>query len=133
LEETGGYIAQYRAGWMKRAVQKRCRSIQAALFLNRRGCPVKKNTYQQAIPRAGSVCGFRATSHVLRATFGCWMLARLERLAKEGEAINPLLVVKILMGNEHIDTTDRYLRAVAMEARVLSEVLDTLLIPEGLS
>jgi integrase len=130
LEETGGYIAQYRAGWMKRAVRKRRRSIQVALFLNRRGSPVRKNTYQQAIQRAGSVCGFRATAHLLRATFACWMLARLERLAKEGEAINPLLIVKILMGHEHIDTTDRYLRAIAMEARVLSEILDTLLTQE---
>ena len=73
---------------------------------------------------------FRATPHVLRSTFGCWMLARLERLAKEGVAINPLLIVKILMGHEHIDTTDRYLRAVSMDTRALSEVLDTLLTEE---
>jgi integrase/recombinase XerD len=130
LEETAGYIAQYRAGWMKRAARRRGRPVQVALFLNRRGSPVKKNTYQQAIQRAGNTCGFRATPHVLRSTFGCWILARLERLAREGEAINPLLIVKILMGHEHIDTTDRYLRAIAMDTRVLSEVLDTLLAQE---
>ncbi|MGH8228096.1 MAG: tyrosine-type recombinase/integrase [Steroidobacteraceae bacterium] len=127
LEETAGYVAQYRAGWMKRATRKRGRPVQAALFLNRRGGPVKKNTYQQAIQRTSRTCGFRATPHVLRATFGCWMLARLEHLAKEGEAINPLLIVKILMSHEHIDTTDRYLRAVAADTRVLAEILDTLL------
>ena len=130
LEETAGYVAQYRAGWMKRAVRKRGRPVQVALFLNRRGSPVRRNTYQQAIQRTGKACGFRATSHVLRATFGCWMLARLERLARDGEAINPLLIVKILMGHEHIDTTDRYLRAVAMDTRALSDVLDTLLVEE---
>lgn len=130
LEETAGYVAQYRAGWMKRATRKRGRPVQAALFLNRRGSPVKKNTYQQAIQRASRTCGFRATPHVLRSTFGCWMLARLERLAKEGEAINPLLIVKILMSHEHIDTTDRYLRAVAADTRVLAEILDTLLAGE---
>jgi hypothetical protein len=54
-------------------------------------------------------------------------LARLERLAKQGEEINPLLIVKILMGHEHIDTTDRYLRAIAVDAHVLSRVLDTLI------
>jgi integrase len=115
---------------MKRAVRKRGRPVQVALFLNRRGSPVRRNTYQQAIQRTGKACGFRATSHVLRATFGCWMLARLERLARDGEAINPLLIVKILMGHEHIDTTDRYLRAVAMDTRALSDVLDTLLVEE---
>lgn len=130
LEETAGYVAQYRAGWTNRAVRKRGRPHRAALFLNRRGDPVKKNTYQQAIQRTSRSCGFRATPHVLRSTFGCWMLARLERLAKEGVAINPLLIVKILMGHEHIDTTDRYLRAVSMDTRALSEVLDTLLAEE---
>jgi len=130
LEETAGYVAQYRAGWMNRAARKRGRPVRAALFLNRRGDPVKKNTYQQTIQRTSRSCGFRATPHVLRSTFGCWMLARLERLAKEGVAINPLLIVKILMGHEHVDTTDRYLRAVSMDTRALSEVLDTLLTEE---
>ena len=88
---------------------------------------MRKNTYQHAVQRAGVSCGFKATPHLLRATFGCWMLARLERLAKQGEDINPLLIVKILMGHEHIDTTDRYLRAIAIDVHVLSHVLDTLL------
>ncbi|MGB6605105.1 MAG: hypothetical protein WBE65_12510, partial [Steroidobacteraceae bacterium] len=42
----------------------------------------------------------------LRATFACMMLARLEQLAKAGAPINPLLIVKVLMGHEHIGTTD---------------------------
>ncbi len=127
LEETAGYIAQYRAGWTKRAARTRGRAPKAELFVNRRGSPVRKNTYQQAVSRAGEVCGFKATSHLLRSSFGCWLLARLEQLAKQGAAINPLLIVKILMGHEHIETTDRYLRAVAIDTHTLSDVLDTLL------
>jgi integrase/recombinase XerD len=88
---------------------------------------VKKNTYQQVIHRAGVACGFKATTHLMRATFGCWLLARLEQLAKRGAAINPLLIVKILMAHEHIETTDKYLRAVAIDTHVLADVLDTLL------
>jgi integrase len=127
LEETAAYIAQYRAGWSKRAARTRGRALKTALFINRRGSAVRKNTYQQAIARAGEVCGFRATSHLLRASFGCWLLARLEQLAKQGMAINPLLIVKILMGHENIETTDRYLRAVAIDTYTLADVLDTLL------
>ena len=127
LDETAGYISQYRAGWMKRAARARGRSPRTELFVNRRGAAVRKNTYQQAIARAGDACGFKATSHLLRASFGCWLLARLEQLAKQGAAINPLLIVKILMGHEHIATTDRYLRAVAIDIHTLSDVLDTLL------
>jgi integrase/recombinase XerD len=127
LEETAAYIAQYRAGWTKRSARTRGRAPTVDLFVSRRGSAVRKNTYQQAIARAGEVCGFKATSHLLRASFGCWLLARLEQIAKQGAAINPLLIVKILMGHEHIETTDRYLRAVAIDIHTLSDVLDTLL------
>ena len=127
LEETAVYWAQYRTAWLKRAARKRRPGSRSELFINRRGSAVKKNTYQQIIHRAGEACGFKATSHLLRASFGCMMLARLEQLAKRGAAINPLLIVKILMAHEHIETTDKYLRAVAIDTHVLAEVLDTLL------
>jgi integrase len=127
LEETAAYLTQYRAAWLKRAARKRRAGSRVELFINRRGSAVKKNTYQQVIQRAGEACGFKATPHLLRATFGCMMLARLEQLAKRGAAINPLLIVKILMAHEHIDTTDKYLRAVAIDTHVLADVLDTLL------
>jgi integrase len=86
-----------------------------------------KNAYQRVISRAGQALGFKATTHLLRATFACMLLARLEQLASQGAAINPLLMVKVLMGHERIETTDRYLRAIAVDACVLREVLDTLL------
>jgi integrase/recombinase XerD len=127
LDETEVYLAQHRTAWIRRAARKRRAAVPSALFINRRGAPVCKNTYQQVIERAGEASGFKATPHLLRATFGCWMLARLEQLAKHGAAINPLLIVKVLMAHEHIDTTDRYLRAVAVDVPVLADVLDTLL------
>jgi len=45
-----------------------------------------------------------------------------------GTSLNPLLIVKVLMGHEHIETTDRYLRAIAVDTCILSEVLDSLLV-----
>lgn len=77
--------------------------------------------------QAGHACGFKATTHLLRATFACMLLARLEHLAARGAPVNPLLVVKVLLGHEHIETTDRYLRAVAADPCVLKDVLDTLI------
>jgi integrase len=127
LEETSAYLAQYRTAWLRRATRKRHAPPRSDLFINRRGAAVKKNTYQAAVRRAGEACGFKAFPHLLRATFGCWLLARLERLAQQGAAINPLLIVKILMSHEHIDTPDRYLRAVSIDPHVLADVLDTLL------
>jgi site-specific recombinase XerD len=127
LEETAGYMRTHRCAWLARAGRKRAVSEQAVLFIGSRGSLVSKNRYQQVIHRAGLSCGFKATTHLLRATFACMMLARLERLAKQGVAINPLLIVKVLMGHEHIETTDRYLRAIAVDTCVLSEVLDSLI------
>jgi integrase len=127
LEETAAYRDRHRHAWRRRAVRKGRKPPRSALFINRRGSSVRKRQYQRVIQRAGQACGFKATSHLLRATFGCMMLARLEHVAKEGASINPLLIVKILMGHEHIDTTDRYLRAVAVDTHALSEILDSLL------
>jgi integrase/recombinase XerD len=127
LEDTDVYLAQHRTAWIRRARRRRHAAVPSELFIGRRGSPVRKSTYQQVIQRASAASGFAATSHLLRATFGCWMLARLEQLAKHGAPINPLMIVKVLMGHEHIDTTDRYLRAVAIDIPVLADVLDTLL------
>lgn len=127
LDETAGYLTGYRHAWLQRARSKGRGAAHMALFINARGAPVGKNAYQRVISRAGQACGFKATTHLLRATFACMLLARLERLASQGAAINPLLVVKVLMGHERIETTDRYLRAIAVDACVLKEVLDTLL------
>lgn len=127
LDETADYIDLHRRSWIERAGRRRARREPEALFINRRGAPVNRNTYQQVIHRAGLDCGFRATTHQLRSTFACMMLARLERLATKDSAINPLLIVKVLMSHVHIETTDRYLRAIAVDTCVLSEVLDSLL------
>jgi len=130
LDETDIYRSQYRRAWLNRAARRARKSPSGALFISDRGAPVKKNTYQHILRGAGAACGVRVTSHQLRSTFACMMLARLEQLAAEGAAINPLLIVKILLHHERIETTDRYLRAIAVDAHTLSGILDSLL-PES--
>ena len=127
IDETAGYISGHRRAWLQRARRLGREAAHSALFINARGSPAGKNAYQRVISAAGQASGFKATTHLLRATFACMLLARLERLASEGAAINPLLIVKVLMGHERIETTDRYLRAIAVDACVLKDVLDTLL------
>jgi site-specific recombinase XerD len=127
LDETQAYLAIQRRAWLARAARKRRASAPDALFVGSRGSAVSKNRYQQVIQQAARSCGFRATTHLLRSTFACMMLARLEQVAKGGASINPLLIVKVLMGHEHIETTDRYLRAIAVDTQALSDVLESLL------
>jgi site-specific recombinase XerD len=128
LEESVAYLRDHRRAWVVRRARRTGRDERAdRLFLNSCGRCVSKNRYQQVIHSTGRTAGFTATTHLLRATFACTMLARLEQLAKQGASINPLLIVKILMGHEHLETTDRYLRAVAIDVCALGEVLDSLL------
>ena len=127
LDETECYISGLRSAWLQRARRKGRPAGHIALFINARGAAAGRNAYQRVISRTGQACGFKATTHLLRATFACMLLARLEQLASQGAAINPLLIVKVLMGHEHIETTDRYLRAIVVDTYALKEVLDTLL------
>jgi integrase len=129
LDETHVYRSQHRRAWLNRAARCRRPSAPNALFVNDRGTAAKKNTYQHILRAVGKDCGFPVTSHQLRATFACIVLARLEQLAAQGAAINPLLIVKILLHHERIETTDRYLRAVAVDTHSLTDILDSL-IPE---
>jgi site-specific recombinase XerD len=129
LDETAGFVDVQRRVWIHRREQRGRKADLDALFAGRRGARVSKNRYQQVLQLAGKALGFRVTSHTLRASFACMMLERLEQLAKEGASINPLFIVKILMGHEHIETTDRYLRAVRVDACVLAEVFDALGLP----
>jgi integrase/recombinase XerD len=119
-------VAIAREAWLRRRAGRGLPSAADALFIGSRGTAVSKNRYQQVLQRAGRSCGFKVASHVLRATFACMMLERLEHLAKTGASINPLFIVKILMGHERIETTDRYLRAISIDACVLTEVFDAL-------
>jgi integrase len=127
LDETDGYVSGHRFAWLARARRNGRAAEHQALFVNARGAPAGKNAYQRAVSHAGLVCGFKATTHLLRATFACMLLARLEHVADRGAKINPLIVVKVLLGHKHVETTDRYLRAVAVDPCVLKDVLDTLL------
>ncbi len=131
LDETDGYVRGHRLAWLARA-RRRCRTAApTVLFVNSRGRPVGKNAYQRAVRQAGRACGFKATTHLLRATFACMLLARLEHLAAGGANVNPLLVVKVLLGHEHIETTDGYLRAVAVDPCVLNDALGKLMAETG--
>jgi site-specific recombinase XerD len=129
IDETDVYRSQYRRAWLNRASRRGRRSHPDALFISDRGTAVKRNTYQGILRTTGGACGFKVTSHQLRATFACMMLARLEQIAAQGGAINPLLIVKVLLHHERIETTDRYLRAVAVDTHTLTGILDSL-IPE---
>lgn len=126
VDETKSYIQSYRRSWLQRARGAGRMVDEAPLFINSRGAPAGRSAYQRTIRASVQVIGRRATSHMFRATFACTMLAKLEAMANAGASVNPLLVVKVLMGHEHIETTDRYLRAIAVDHSAIKKALDAL-------
>jgi site-specific recombinase XerD len=71
LQETTGYLSEHRRAWINRATRKRRATDRGELFINTWGRPVKKNSYQQVIADTGGVCGFRATTHLMRSYVAC--------------------------------------------------------------
>jgi integrase len=89
VDETNGYRSGLRRAWLRRARRNGRTTDTSPLFINARGAPAGKNAYQRAVSSAGQACGFKATTHLLRATFACMLLARLEHLANEGANDQP--------------------------------------------
>ena len=127
LEETDIYLAQYRTAWLKPCGPQAAASHPIRALYQPPRFGGKQEHLPASDPSHAAACGFKATTPLASRHLRLLDVARLEQLAKRGAAINPLLIVKILMAHEHIDTTDSYLRAVSIDTHVLAEVLETLL------
>lgn len=127
LTETNHYIHGRREATIRRRIEKDTRYRRpVSLFLNMHGHSVSRNWYAKTLKSTAMALNIEATTHTLRATFACTMLMRLQCQVANGAAINPLLVVKMLMGHARLDTTDRYLRAVEIYQADLEGVLELL-------
>ncbi|WP_457355858.1 tyrosine-type recombinase/integrase [Roseateles sp. P5_D6] len=127
LEESRAYVRLHRDLWIRRRQRKGRAGAGTELFVGPRGSPVLKNTYQRAVRVAGSSCDFAVVSHALRATFACTLLAQLEKAVRDGADLNPLFIVKVLLGHERIETTDRYLRSIVVDDCALMEAIESLI------
>lgn len=77
----------------------------AALFLNSRGHAVICAWCTAAMQAAFAAAGVVGTGHWLRYTFAMMMLVRLQAQARTTPEINPLKVVKVLLGHIWITST----------------------------
>jgi len=85
------------------------------IFINTRARPISKASYCNVFNVASAQHKTKITSHMLRSTFATTMLAVLKRLEREGLPINPLLVVRDLLGHSWISTTEKYLNNMEVE------------------
>jgi len=101
------------------------------IFISQYGRRFATNRFSKEFTKASRKCGLYKklkTLHGLRHTFGITMLKQLiiaEKRSNEydGTGMNALLTLKNLMGHKQLESTQRYLTALTMDAAVISDSL----------
>jgi site-specific recombinase XerD len=111
---TDRYVAEERTRTIKQARQRnRAYTAPGHLFLTKTGKPVYKRRIIEEISKTFTRVGApEVTSHWLRHTYAMTMLTNLQRQAATNGDLNPLVVLRDLLGHESIQTTSKYLNAV---------------------
>ena len=128
IRDTNNYITLAREAIIK-SRQKKEKSYRRpqTVFLNGNGEPCSKLWYASKVKRAAEAINCKATTHTLRATYGCVMLAKLKQLGEQmDDDINILQVLKILMGHKRASSLDTYVRLLEIDKFDLNKHLDGL-------
>ena len=128
VRDTNHYIVRAREAIIKRR-QKKEKSYRRpqTVFLNGNGKPCSKLWYASKVKQAAEAINCKATTHTLRATYGCVMLAKLRQLAAQmDDDTNILQVLKILMGHKRTSSLDTYVRVLEIDKFDLNKHLDGL-------
>lgn len=96
------------------------------LFLKNNGRPVSKQTLTRAFRKSADSIGSSATLHHLRHTFAVHVLTILERKHREGEELNSIKTLQVLLGHASIMSTEIYLQAMQTSSDAVMEALDYL-------
>ena len=113
LDKTHHYIDGLRHQLI-RDKKRRDRRYNAppALFLGARGQAIAKDCFSRACRTAYRAAGIRADLHCLRHTYAIRALHVLTQAANADEPINPLLMLKKLLGHASIASTVTYLASL---------------------
>jgi integrase len=65
----------------------------------------------------------KATLHHLRHTFAIQVLGHLQKYELEGEPINAIKTLQVLMGHSSIETTEIYLEAMDVTSDAVAQTL----------
>ncbi|WP_080753576.1 tyrosine-type recombinase/integrase [Janthinobacterium lividum] len=93
------------------------------IFLNSYGKRVSRQSLTQKFREVANHHNMSATLHHLRHTFAMQVLARLQKYENEGDPINALKSLQILMGHASLETTEIYLDAMEVTSDAVAETL----------
>lgn len=93
------------------------------LFLNNHGGKISKHAVSRWFRKAADAVECKATFHGLRHTFAITVLRILEQQSVQGESLNPLKTLQVLMGHSSIETTDIYLQSLEITSPAVEKAL----------
>jgi site-specific recombinase XerD len=127
VDRTRAYIREERAAYVRRAKRRNAKLDEpASVFLNSAAKPLTPRAVGAMFSEAAMSSGVAVTFHALRHTYATTMLSFLQRQAREGEPMNPLLTLQVLLGHSDISMTSIYLRVLAADLSVIERSVDDL-------
>lgn len=93
------------------------------VFLNASGRGVSRHSLSTEFRKCADRVGSKATLHHLRHTFAVHVLGYLERIESNGNPMNSLKILQVLMGHSSISSTEIYLRSAEVSS---AHVMDAL-------
>ena len=96
------------------------------VFLNRLGRPISRQSITRQFKKSASAIGTDATLHHLRHTFAVHVLGMLEKQHTEGEPLNSIKTLQVMLGHASIESTEIYLQALQTSSEAVMEALDYL-------
>lgn len=118
IEETRWYVLTERpAPVVENADQ---------IFLGVRGTAIDRGCLSRVFRRGARSIGSDATFHHLRHTFAINVLRILENRLSDGDSLNSIKTLQVLMGHASFETTEIYLRAMDVTSDAVMQALDYL-------
>jgi site-specific recombinase XerD len=118
IEETNWYVATERPNLGD------CED--AHVFLGGRGHQISRQNLSKVFRKCADAIGSTATLHHLRHTFAVNVLHSLNHYEGDGQPMNSLKCLQVLLGHASIETTQLYLQALSMSSDAVREALDYL-------
>lgn len=93
------------------------------VFMSVKGLPVQREALSKIFKQSCLRVVAGATLHHLRHTYAVTALNLLQKRAVEGDSINPLKTLQVMMGHASIETTEIYLRALDVRSDAVERTL----------
>lgn len=118
VEETSWYVLVDRP--------TPARADETRIFIGKRGTAVSRGSLSKAFRNCADRVGTRATFHHLRHTFAVNVLGILEQRVQDGDSLNSIKSLQVLLGHASLESTEIYLRAMEVSSEAVMQALDYL-------